>query len=55
VTVIATPPRRERVKAAAFKGVLLLSLGVGLVSLGVLLVDTVVTGAPRLNLDLLRR
>jgi phosphate transport system permease protein len=45
VTVIATPPRRERVKAAAFKGVLLLSLGVGLVSLG----------APRLNLDLLRR
>ena len=55
MTVIATPPRRERVKAAAFKGVLLLSLGVGLVSLGVLLVDTVVTGAPRLNLDLLRR
>jgi phosphate transport system permease protein len=53
--VVTTPPARERFKAAGFKGLLLLSLAVGLVSLGVLLVDTVVTGAPRLNLDLLRR
>jgi phosphate transport system permease protein len=53
--VVANPPRRERLKAAGFKGLLLLSLGVGLVSLAVLLIDTVVTGAPRLNMDLLRR
>lgn len=53
--VVGTAPRRERLKGTAFKGVLLLSLAVGLVSLAVLLVDTVVTGAPRLNMDLLRR
>jgi phosphate transport system permease protein len=53
--VVANAPRRERLKAAGFKGVLLLSLAVGLVSLAVLLIDTVVTGAPRLNMDLLRR
>lgn len=55
VRLVATAPRRERVKATGFKGLLLISLAVGLVSLGVLLVDTVVTGAPRLNMDLLRR
>jgi phosphate transport system permease protein len=53
--VVANAPRRERLKAAGFKGILLLSLAVGLVSLAVLLIDTVVTGAPRLNMDLLRR
>ena len=53
--VVAAAPRRERLKGAAFKGVLLLSLAVGLVSLAGLLIDTVVTGAPRLNMDLLRR
>ena len=53
--VVATASRRDRLKAAGFKAVLLLSLAVGLVSLAVLLVDTVVTGAPRLNMDLLRR
>jgi phosphate transport system permease protein len=53
--VVARPPGRDRLKAAGFKGLLMLSLAVGLVSLGVLLVDTVVTGAPRLNMDLLRR
>ncbi len=53
--VVATPPGRERFKAAGFKGLLLFSLGLGLVTLGVLLVDTVVTGAPRLNMDLLRQ
>jgi phosphate transport system permease protein len=53
--VVATPPARERIKAACFKALLLCNLGVGLVSLGVLLVDTVVTGAPRLDIDLLRR
>ena len=53
--VVATASPRERLKAAGFKGVLLLSLAVGLLSLAVLLIDTVVTGAPRLNMDLLRR
>ena len=53
--VVTNAPRRERLKAAGFKGILLLSLAVGLVSLAVLLLDTVVTGAPRLNMDLLRR
>ena len=53
--VVAAAPRRERLKGTAFKGVLLLSLAVGLVSLAGLLIDTVVTGAPRLNMDLLRR
>lgn len=53
--VVANAPRRERLKAAGFKGILFLSLAVGLVSLAVLLIDTVVTGAPRLNMDLLRR
>ena len=53
--VVATPPKRERLKAAGFKCLLLLSLAVGLVTLGVLLIDTLMTGAPRLNMDLLRR
>ncbi|HET7719781.1 MAG TPA: phosphate ABC transporter permease PstA, partial [Acidimicrobiales bacterium] len=53
--VVATASRRERLKAAGFKGVLVVSLAVGLVSLAVLLIDTVFTGAPRLNMDLLRR
>ncbi len=53
--VVATAVKRERLKAAGFKSLLLFSLGVGLVTLAVLLIDTVITGAPRLNMDLLRR
>lgn len=53
--VVAATAAKERLKAAGFKGLLLLSLAVGLVSLGVLLVDVVSTGAPRLNLDLIRK
>lgn len=53
--VVAATAAKERRKARSFQGLLLLSLAVGLVSLGVLLVDVVLTGAPRLNMDLLRR
>lgn len=52
---VAATAAMDRLKARGFKGVLLLSLAVGLVSLGVLLVDVVTTGWPRLNLDLLRK
>jgi phosphate transport system permease protein len=45
----------DRAKNTAFKVVLLGCLAVGIVVLGALLVDIFTTGAPRLNLDLLRR
>ncbi|MGI9023902.1 MAG: phosphate ABC transporter permease PstA [Acidimicrobiales bacterium] len=53
--LVSAAPWREHVKAGGFKGLLLLSLAVGLVTLGVLLIDAVVTGWPRLNMDLLTR
>ena len=53
--VVADASPRDRFKSVGFKGLLLLSLGVGLLSLAVLLVDTFVTGRPRLNMDLLTR
>ena len=53
--VVADASPRHRFKSVGFKGLLLLSLGVGLLSLAVLLVDTFVTGRPRLNMDLLTR
>nr|MBA3267371.1 hypothetical protein [Acidimicrobiia bacterium] len=53
--VVAPASVRDRLKEAGFKGLLLFSLAVGLVTLGVLLVDTFVTGSPRLNMDLLIR
>jgi phosphate transport system permease protein len=46
-------PAADRRKGAAFRAVLLLSLAVGIVALAVLLIQVVVKGAPRLNLDLL--
>jgi phosphate transport system permease protein len=46
-------PARDRRKGLAFRLLLLFSLGVGIVSLAVLLIQVFVKGAPRLNLDLL--
>jgi phosphate transport system permease protein len=46
-------PASDRRKGLAFRLVLLVSLGVGIVSLAVLLIQVFVKGAPRLNLDLL--
>jgi phosphate transport system permease protein len=43
---------RERAKGQAFRMLLLFSLSVGILALVVLLVQVVVKGAPRLNLDL---
>jgi phosphate transport system permease protein len=53
--VVGTQPRRDRIKGRLFRLAMLLSLGVGIVSLIVLLVQVLVEGGPRLNLDLLSR
>jgi phosphate transport system permease protein len=54
VTALAGPRRRgDKVRGRAFQALLLLSLAVGIVTLGALLADVVVKGAPRLNGDIL--
>jgi phosphate transport system permease protein len=55
VTVLGASRGRVRTKNTGFKLLLLACVAVGVVSLAVLLVYVVTKGAPRLNLDLLRR
>jgi phosphate transport system permease protein len=55
VTVLGESRGRVRAKNTWFKLLLLACVAVGVVSLAVLLVYVVTKGAPRLNLDLLRR
>jgi phosphate transport system permease protein len=47
---IGSAPRRDAVKGALFKALLILSLAVGLVTLAALLVQVVVEAAPRLDI-----
>lgn len=44
----------RRLADASFKGLLLISLAIALITLFALLIDTYLTGSPRLNADLLR-
>ena len=55
VVVLGSSRRGVRTKNTAFKLLLLGCVAVGVASLGVLLAYVVTEGAPRLNLDLLRR
>jgi phosphate transport system permease protein len=48
--VIGAPPPRDLVKGRLFKAALFLSLSVGLVTLGALLVQVIVQAAPRLDI-----
>jgi phosphate transport system permease protein len=50
VNTIGSQPARELIKGRLFKAALLLSLGVGLVTLAVLLIQVVVEAAPRLDI-----
>lgn len=51
--IIGTSSRSTRIRQIIFQSILILSLAVGLVSLGVLIIDVLITGAPRLNMQLL--
>ncbi len=55
VSVLARPRRGVRTKNTAFKMLLLGCVAIGVAALVVLLVYVVTKGAPRLNLDLVRR
>jgi len=55
VVVLGRPRQGVRTRNSAFKMLLLACVATGVVALGVLLVYVVTKGAPRLNLDLLRR
>jgi phosphate transport system permease protein len=52
-TVLGPGDRRDRVTGYVFFGFLLLSLAVGLVALGALIIDTLIDGIPYLNKQLL--
>jgi phosphate transport system permease protein len=52
-TALAAQSGRDRVKEALFRALLLLSLAVGILTLGALLVQVVIKGAPRLNAALI--
>jgi phosphate transport system permease protein len=49
---IGSSSRASRIGQIIFQSALIISLAVGLVSLGVLIVDVLITGAPRLNMQL---
>jgi phosphate transport system permease protein len=49
---IGSSSRSSRVRQIVFQSALIISLAVGLISLGVLIVDVLITGAPRLNSQL---
>ena len=51
--MIGTRSRASLIRESLFKAVLIFSLALGIVSLAALLVDVVLEGSPRLNLDLI--
>ena len=52
-TTLGTGSRRDRITGHVFLGFLLLSLAVGLVTLGALVVDVLIDGVPKLGKQLL--